>query len=333
MQRLLIAILLLAGLALAWEEGHAAERVRLALPPTGFALAPIYLAVGLEMFGELGLDLQRVNAPRPGLEVRALEAGQADFAFTSGDAWLSMPAGRPLSVVYAGLQRPLVNWVMRTEIARQRGVTEGSPLSQKLRALRGLTVGVTTSGSLSEQLVAFVALREGLKLGEDLRLVRLAGNDVWAAALKDGRADVGVHLVPFPELAVARGEAISFLDCARGEDAALSEFLMGALLVRTELIEQQGEKVRRVVRALYQAVRWALANPAAEVAKVLHPFMGRPELQETVEGVRAILPALNPHGRVTQRALATTADVVRQAGALRRPARFEEMVTNRFLPG
>jgi ABC-type nitrate/sulfonate/bicarbonate transport system substrate-binding protein len=333
MRRLLIAMLLLAGLGVSPQPSHAGEKIRLALGPTGFALAPAYLAMALGMFEQSELDVERVNAPRPGLEIGALEGGQADFAFASGDALLSRPPGRPLSIVYAGLQRPIVNWVMQTEIARQRGVSERSPLPQKLQALRHLAVGVTTSGSLGEQFVAFVAAREGLKIGEDLRLVRLGGSDAWAAALKDGRANVGVHLTPFPEMAVVRGDAISLINYAKGEDAALSEFLMGALLVRTEMADQQGETVRRAVRALYQAVRWALANPPEKVAEILHPFMGRRDPRETLEGVKTLLPALNPHGRVTERAFATTADIAEKAGLLRRPARFGELVTNQFLPG
>jgi ABC-type nitrate/sulfonate/bicarbonate transport system substrate-binding protein len=333
MRRLLIAMLFVVGLGLPLHSVQAAERVRLALGPTGFTLAPVYLAMALRLFEERGLEVERIGAPRPGLEIRALEAGQADFAFASGDALLSVPPGRPLLVVYSGLQRPIVNWVMRTETARRRGVTDGSPLSQKLRALRGLAVGVIASGSLGEQLAAYVAAREGLRIGEDVRLVRLGGSDGWAAALRDGRADAGLHLVPFPEMAVARGEAISLINYAKGEDAALSEFLMGALLVRAEFAERQGEQVRQVIRALYQAVRWALANPAAKVGEALHPYAGRADLRETVEGVKAILPALNPHGRITARAFATTTEIVEKAGALRRRVRFEELVTNQFLPG
>ncbi len=333
MRKLVIAIPLLVSLVAPLHSGQAAEKIRMALGPSGFTLAPVNLAIALRLFEERGLEVERIGAPRPGLEIRALEAGQADFAFASGDAVLSVPPGRPLLIVYSGLQRPIVNWVMRIETARQWGLTDGSPLPQKLRALRRLGVGVTTSGSLGEQLATYVAVREGLRGGEEFRLVRLGGSDDWAVALRDGRVDAGLHVVPFPEMAVVRGEAISLVNFAKGEDAALSEFLMGALLVRAEFAERQGEKVRQVVRALYQAVRWALTNPAAKVAEALHPVTGRADPRETAEGVKAILPALNPHGRITERAFTATMEVVEKAGLLRRRVRFEEMVTNQFLPG
>jgi ABC-type nitrate/sulfonate/bicarbonate transport system substrate-binding protein len=315
------------------DSVQAAEKVRMALGPSGFALAPVHLAAALGLFEEVGLDVERIGAPRPGLEIRALEAGQADFAFASGDALLSAPPGRALLVVYSGLQRPIVTWVMRTETARQRGVREGSPLSQRVRALRGLAVGVPAGGGLGELLARSVASREGLKIGEELRLVTVGGGDDWGAALKAGRVDAALHMAPFPEMAVQRGEAVSLINFAAGEDAAFSEFLMGALLVRAETVERHGEKVRQATRALYLAVRWALASPAEKVAETLQPYAGRKDPRETLAGVNAILPALNPHGRATERAFQATVEAVERAGMLRRPVRYEEIVTSRFLPG
>jgi NitT/TauT family transport system substrate-binding protein len=333
MRTLGVALPFIFMLAVSAGVGQAAEKVRLVLGSTGFALAPVHLAAALKTFAEAGLDVERIGAPRPGLEIRALEAGHADFAFASGDALLSLPPGRPLLVVYSGLQRPIVTWVMRSEVARQRGVSDGSPVSQRLRALRGLAVGVPGGGSLGELIAKSAASRAGLRIGDELRLVNLGGGDDWAASLKAGRVDAALHVTPLPEMAVARGEAVPLVAFAKGEDAALSEFLMGVLLVRADLAEQHGEKVRQAARALYQAVRWALANPAEKVAEALQPYMGRTDLRETLEGVKAIVPALNPHGRVTERALLATADIVERAGMLRRPVRYEEMVTGRFLPG
>ncbi|MBI4536916.1 MAG: ABC transporter substrate-binding protein [candidate division NC10 bacterium] len=328
-----IPLILLVCLCMPLSSSQAAETVRLALGPAGFTLAPVYLAVALGMFEEQGLAVKRISVPGPGLEVRALEGGQADLAFTSGDSLLSTPPGRPLLVVYSGLQRPIVNWVMRGEAARRHGISQGSPLSQKLRALRGLSVGVTAPGSLGERLATYVAAREGLRIGEDIRLISLGRSDGWAAALRDGRVDVGLNLVPLPEMAVVREEAVSLINYARGEDPGLSEFLMGVLLVRTELAQKQEEKVRRATRALYQAVRWALRSPTAKIAGALQPFMVRADSREIAEGVKAILPALNPYGLVTERAFTNTADVVEKAGSLRRRIRFEETVANQFLPG
>jgi NitT/TauT family transport system substrate-binding protein len=311
----------------------AAERVRLAVGSPGFTLVPLYLAQALGTFEAHGLETERVTTQGSGLEVKALEAGQADFAFTPGDVYLAVPPGRPLLAVHGGLQRPIFNWVMQSGAARQRGLSDKSPLAQRLRALRGLTVGVPLAGGFGEQLARYVVMREGLRVGDEVKLLPVGGGNGWVTSLRQGRVEAALHLIPFPELAIARGEAISLLSHTRGEDEDLGELLMGVLLVRRETAERQGEKVRQMTRALVQATRWALGSPPARVAGVLQPFFPRGDAAEILEGVRAILPALNPHGRISERAFRKTGEVLESSGALKRRLRFEEAVSNDFLPG
>ncbi|MFA5026485.1 MAG: ABC transporter substrate-binding protein [Candidatus Methylomirabilota bacterium] len=331
MRHLLCCLPLLLGFLLPPSPSHAGERIRVALEESGFALTPLHLAVALGTFEAQGLSVERINTQGRGLAAKALEGGQADFAFVSGDALLTAPPGRPLLVVYSGLSRPIVNWVLRTEAARRRGVDAGSPLRQKLWALRGLTVGVAAPGGLAERLARYVASREGWRIGEEMKLATLGSGPGWLAALREGRADAALSGVPFPELAVARGDAISLINHASGEDPDLADFLMGVLAVRAEQAERQGDLVRRAIRALRQAVRWGREHPPARVAALLQPFLGHADATETLEGVKAVLPALNPHGRVTPRGYAATVRVLEAAGAVSRRLPYEAVVSDEFL--
>jgi len=327
------ALWLILGLLLPAAPGGAAERVRLAVGAPSFTLTPVFLAQAVGTFEAQGLSVERLITQGSGLEIRALEAGQADFAFTSGDVYLGVPSGRPLVAVYSGVQRPIVNWVMQGGAARHRGLDAKSPLAQRLRALRGLSVGVPVPGGLAEQLARFVAAREGLRIGEDVKLVPVGSGGGWASSLREGRVEAALQMIPFPELAIARREAISLLSHTRGEDGELDQFLMGVLLVRRETAERQGETIRRMGRALSQAIRWALGSSPAEVGAALQPFFPRGQAAEILEGVRAVLPALNPHGRISEQAFRKTGEVLEGAGALKRRLRFEEAVSGDFLPG
>lgn len=329
MGRLLLGLVLVLGLAAG--PISAGERVRLALGPASLAALPVYLAMGLGRFEEAGLTLERVGTAGHGLAVRAVEAGQVDCAFDSGEALLGLPAGRPVQVVFTGVHRPIVNWVIRPDVALQRGITRTSPLAQKLLGLRGLTVGIPAPGSLPDLLARYVLLREGLRPGEEVKLASLGSGAGWGAGLRERRVEAALHEAPYPELAVARREAILLVAQSAGEDPALFQFLMGSLLVRGDAGEATGGWLRRVVRALQEATRWALANPPQAVAERLRPYLSQLEPREILEGVGAVLPALNPEGRTTPEALAATAEVVRLAGTLRRTPRFEELVRNDYV--
>jgi NitT/TauT family transport system substrate-binding protein len=312
----------------------AGEKVRLAIPAAALSMMPVYLAQGLALFGDEGLEVEGIATQGGGLEVKALAADQVDFAFTSGDAILGgRQRGQQLAIVFSGMHRPIINWVMTREAAMQRGLSANSPLDQKLRTLKGLTFGLDQRGALAEHLADYTLRKVGLKLNSDVKLVSLGSGPEWLTRLRGGRADVALGMVPFPEMAVAQGSAILLIDNARGDDPAFPEFLMANLAVRRDYLERNPGTVRKMVRAMYRANRWALANPPEAVAEVLQPFLSRIEPTALLEGVKAALPAVTPHGRTTERALEITREVLEKVGLLKKEIPFREVVVNDYVPG
>lgn len=330
MHRLAAVILCILCILLPLASGQAGERVRLAVGTSGFLLTPVYLASALGRFEAQGLSVERIGTLGQGLALKALEGGQVDFAFVSGDALLGTPPGRPLVIVHAGLARPIAGWVLRAETARQRGVTSSSPLPQKIAVLRGLTLGVPANDGLAAPLAHYLAAREGWRAGESVKLALLGSGAGWIAALADGQADAGLHWTPWPGLAVARGQAIPLIDYAAGEDGDLADFLMGVLVVRAETADRQEDLVRRTVRALRQAGHWGRAESPEKVASLLEPFLGGLDAAEVLAGVKAVRPALSPHGRPTRGGFAALVRVLEAAGPVQRRAPYEALVRDRF---
>jgi NitT/TauT family transport system substrate-binding protein len=312
----------------------AGERVRLATSATALSMMPVYLAQGLALFADEGLEVEGIATQGAGLEIKALAADQVDFAFTSGDAILAaIQQGRQLAIVFSGMNRPIVNWAMNQEVAMQRGLAASNPLDQKLRALKGLTIGLDQRGALAERLAEYALRKAGLKPDSDVKVVSLGAGPEWLTRLRNRRADVALGVVPLPEMAVAQGSAILLIDNARGEDPSLPEFLMGNLVTRRDYLERNPGTVRKMVRAMYRANRWALANPPETVADVLQPFLSRIEASALLDGVKVVLPALTPHGRTTERAVEVTGEILEKAGLLKKKPSFTEIVVNDYVPG
>lgn len=312
----------------------AGERVRLAISATALSMLPVYLAQGLALFSDEGLDVEGIVTQGAGLEIKALAAEQVDFAFTSGDAILAaIQQGQPLAIVFSGMNRPIVNWAMHKDVAMQRGLAASSPLDRKLRELKGLTIGLDQRGGLAEHLADYALRKVGLKPRTDVRIVSLGSGPEWLTRLRSRRADLALGMVPLPEMAVAQGSAVLLIDNARGEDPAFPEFLMANLVARRDYLEKNPGIARKMVRALYRANRWALANPPERVADVLQPFLSRIEPSALLEGVKLVLPAVTPHGRTTLRAVGVTFDILQEAGLLKKRAPFTEIVVNDYVPG
>jgi sulfonate transport system substrate-binding protein len=312
----------------------AGEKVRLAIPATALSMLSVYLAQGLALFGDEGLEVEGIATQGGGLEIKALVADQVDCAFTSGDAILAaIQRGQQLAVVFSGMNRPIINWAMAREVAMSRGLTASSPLDQKLRALKGLTIGLDQRGALAEHLAEYALWKAGLKPNSDVKLVSLGSGPEWLSRLQGRRADVALGVVPLPEMAVAQGSAILLIDNTRGEDPSFPEFLMGNLTVRRDYLERSPQTVRKMVRAMYRANRWALANPPETVAEVLQPFLSRIEPSALLDGVKAVLPAVTPHGRTTERAMEVTREVLEKAGLLKKEVPIRGVVVNDYVPG
>lgn len=330
---LLPVTLFALGFAIPTGPAEAAQKIKITMPAVSIAMGPVYLAKGRGYFAEEGLDAEVVSTPGGGPDIMALIAGEADFTFTPGDnALLAQQQGRKIKMVMSGLNRLIINWAIHKDVARAKGLSESTPLPEKLAALKGLTVGVTQLGALTAHLATFVLRRAGYVPHQDVKLIAVGSGPTWIAALENRRVDAGLAATPILDTAIHRGFALMFLNNAKGEDPSIPEFLMEDLIARAETLEHNPELVRKVVRAMVKANRWALNNPPEQVAEALRPFLGKTDPAILLAGVGSAVTTFSPDGRISERSVQITQDVLEQAGLLRRRISFAEAATNDFLP-
>lgn len=331
---LLLALVVSPTLSPGPVSAQALKKVKLTMPVVALSMSPVYLAQAKGYFVEEGLDVEMISTGGGGPDIKALIAGEADFTFTPGDnVILAYQEGKRLVMVMTGLHRLIINWAMHREVATAKGITETTPLAEKLKALKGLTVGVTQPGALTAHLAAFVIRKAGYVPQQDVKIIPIGAGPTWLAALENRKVDVALTATPVPETAVSRGFALMFINNARGEDPSIPEFLMENLITRPEVIEKNPDLVRRMVRALSKANKWALASTPEQVAEALKPSLGKNAPPEVfLAGVRSTLPALSPDGRTSERSVQITQDILDQAGILKKRVPYAEVVTNDFLP-
>jgi len=337
MKRTRLALLPVAtlalGLGIPLGRAQAAQKIKVTMPAVSIAMSPVYLAQGRGYFAEEGLDVEMVATPGGGPDIMALIAGEADFTFTPGDnALLAQQQGRKIVMVMSGLNRLIINWAIHKDVARAKGIAESTPLPEKLQALKGLTVGVTQLGALTAHLATFVVRKAGFVPHQDVRLVAVGSGPTWLAALENRKVDLGLAATPILDTAIHRGYALMFLNNAKGEDPSIPEFLMEDLLARSETLEQNPELVRKMVRAMLKANAWARNGAPEQVAEALRPFLGKTDPVVLLAGVRSAVPTFSPDGRISERSVQITQDILEQAGLLKRRIPFAEAATNDFLP-
>src|SRR6266566_3520776 len=335
MQRLM-TIFFIALFYLGWfsypADAQAPRKVKMTIPVIAHSMTPVFLAQNKGFFTEEKLEVDITSTAGGGPDIRALIAGDVEFSFTTGDnVILAQQEGKRLLMVMSGLHRLFINWAMHKDVAKTKGVTESMPLADKIKALKGLTVGVTNPGALTAHLAAFVIRKAGYNPQQDVNVIPIGSGPTWLAALENRKVDVALTAPPVPETAISRGLAIMFINNAKGEDPSIPEFLMENLVARPETVAKEADLVRRMVRALTRANQWALKSSPEQVADALKPFMAKIDPELLLSGAKSVLPALSPDGRTSERSFQTTQDILEQAGILKKRAPYAELVTNEFL--
>ena len=264
MKRVMMAVgvlLVCVGGGCALADAEAPREVRMTIPGVGQSMAPVYVAQTRGFFADEKLDLDITSTGGGGPDIRALIAGDVDFSFTTGDnVILAHQEGKRLVMVSSGLNKVFINWAMHKEAAKAKGITESMPLAEKIRALKGLTVGVTNPGALTAHLAAFVIRKAGYTPQQDVQIIPIGAGPTWLAALENRKIDVALTAPPVPETAISRGYAIMFINNARGEDPSIPEFLMENLLARPETAQNEADLGRRLAPLLVRAYPWALKS-------------------------------------------------------------------------
>ena len=335
MKRLTAIALAAAVVQLVWTAAWAQNlrKVKMTIPVVAHSMTPIYVAQSKGYFKDEGLEVDVTSTSGGGPDIRALIAGDVDFSFTTGDnVILAQQEGKKLLMVASGLNKIFINWAMHKESAKAKGITESSSLNDKLKALKGLTIGFTNPGALTAHLAGFVTRKAGYAPQQDVNMIAIGSGPTWIAALENRKVDVALTAPPVPETAVGRGFAIPFLSYTQYAELGAPEFLMENLIVRPDTAAKDPELVRKMTRAVVKANKWALQATPEQLAEALKPFMAQTDPALLLSGAKAVLPTISPDGRTSERSVQVTQDLLEQAGLLKKRVPYSELVVNDFLP-
>lgn len=329
----LVGVLALGALFIAFVvPARGADRIKISVPIASTTFAPLYHARAAGYFAEAGVDVEIIVIPGPA-SLQAVIAGDAQFALIPGTYQLmAHEKGQRLPAVMSVLTRNSINIVMHQEAARTKGITDKSPLADKIRALKGLKLAASTPGSISHQVFVYYLLKAGLDPQKDAEIVGLGSEPARLAALEQRHIDAFASASPAPEGAVARGFGVMVVDNAAGEDPDFAEFMMDVLVTTSETIKQQPALIRKVVSALLKSNAWLLDHPAEQGVPFMKPALGRHDDAVILTGLQKTRLGIPRDGRITERAVTLTQEFLRKVGALKSTIPYDQLVTNEFLP-
>ncbi len=328
----LLMMLLSAALAFV-TPAFGAEEIVLTQPVDSLSFFPVYVARSLGYFKDEGINLRVLSSAGGGPHIQAVLAGKAQFTASPGTYQLNaLKEGQKLIGVIDLLNRNVIGAVIHKDVAGRLGITEDTPFEEKIKKLKGLTLGITRPGALTDNVARQLVRMAGYEPGKDVRILGVGGASAIVPALENRKIDVMLISTPHPERAIGEGFGMWFVNNAKGENPRLREFMMTSLMATPEYIEANPELTRKMVRALKRSLAYIHSHSIDDIVKTVEPFFGdrvRPALlRSAVETVKAASVA---DGFMSEEAVRATVRLLRESGKDIPDYTVKDVFTDRFL--
>ncbi|MGF7055761.1 ABC-type nitrate/sulfonate/bicarbonate transport system substrate-binding protein [Bosea sp. OAE752] len=271
--RMGLAVLsLAAGFTLAGVVGPAMaqQNVTLALPAQSLLFAPAYIAAERGYFREAGIEPKIVYVAGPGV-LTAVLGKSADFAMISGGIQIAAAVRNQKLVAIANTQdRFTTDIVVRKPVADKLGAVPPGDALARIRALKGLTIGIDAVNGLPHSFLRYLARKAGMNPETDFTITALQPQ-AMVAAMKSGTIEAMAFSPPFSLTAVNDGGALWIT----GPDVDLPEmktFPYNVVLVRPDYCQAEAAACRGFTTAIGKAVALMRSDPAASLAALGKTF-------------------------------------------------------------
>lgn len=314
---------------------HAADSVTLTQPVDSLSFFPVYVARAKGYFEEEGLEVNVKATAGGGPHLTAVFAGEAEFTASPGTYQINaLNQDKKVIGVIDLLHRNIIGMVIHKEAAAKVGITADMPLMERVKRAKGLTVGVTRPGALTDDLARNIFERAGLKVPGDVRIIGVGGAGTQLPAFRNRKIDILTISTPHPERILSEGLGIWFVNWAAGEDPAIKDFMMSTLMTTPQLVKEKPELVQRMVRALRKSIQYINDTSVDQLTKDMTPFFGkRVEPAALRLSVQTVKGAVNPSGRMSEAAVATTFKLMKKPGKLEslKSLKLDDVWTGQFL--
>ena len=271
-----------------------------------------------------------------GPHLTAVLAGKAEFTASRGTYQLNaLNSGKRAIGFVDLLRRNIIGMVIHKDAAKKAGIKDGMPLMEKVKRAKGLKVGVTRPGALTDVLARNLLGRAMMKVPADVRILAVGGRRTMLPAFKNRKIDIFTISTPHPERMLSQGLGIWFVNWAgrrgQGHQGVHDDGRHGHAQAhegapsprqadgraRHEVPEIHPENVHRAAHQGHDAVfRQGASTPEALRISVA-----------TVKG------AVNPTGKMTDEAVQTTFNIMKSGGKLKnlKSVKRSDVWTDEFL--
>jgi NitT/TauT family transport system substrate-binding protein len=297
----------------AWAAAGPPEKPRLTLgiPLDAASFTPVYVAAA-RTWKPQGLDIELISFRGDAEVAQALAGNSIDLSLQSLDGLINLiNAGQPVRGFYAGFYQSDFAWLAQPKI-------------KQWKDLKGGTAGVSTYGSLTDQLTRYVLRRNGLEPEKDVQIVQAGTTASMLQALKAGRLSLGILSPPFKWMAQEAG----FTWLGTQTDIA-PQWPKHAFLAKTRFIDENPNTLRAFLRAHVAALALARADAALTVDLLIERLKWSKDYAQ--RAYAETMPAYDTRGRLPDQHMDVFWSIEIAGGAVKEAWPDAKLIDDRFI--
>lgn len=237
--------------------------------PTGVLIwAPVLLAQAEGYFAKEGVSVALTETNGAPIAISAVLSGSAQVAGGAlSDAFSAAVQGKPLVAFASVVTRNGDDIVATKAFASKVGLTSSSPIAEKVKALKGATLGIVSTGDITQEYFDWLLRKYGVNPSGET-FVPFPTPAAALGALAHNEVDALVYPAPVPNTAIAAGSAIMWVNTAEGE---VSPPYWVGLMTTPTFIKTHSAAIRAVARAVEAALVMIKTHPA-QAESAVRPY-------------------------------------------------------------
>ena len=201
----------------------------------------------------LNVDVATVGGASS-LMIEAVSSGSAEFGNPGTlTALQAIRQGAKIKII-GSIANNQLTAVINNVTMKKLGVTPTAPIEERMRVLKGLTIGTNPLGSSYYQMTRNYLRQYGLDPDKDARVVGVGDTSALLTGLVQGRFDVIMTASGIVEQAIALDSGTMWFSCARGDIPGAREAIVSVVVARTDFVEKRAADVDAFRAALGDAL-------------------------------------------------------------------------------
>jgi len=323
----------LAGLILSSQPSRAEpDAVKFVIPTVSLTFTAAYVAEDAGLWQKEGLSVTVLHILGLGA-MNAVISGSAEFAQnTAGGFTRAAVRGQRLLAIANLIDRPMMELVIRKDIALAAGFDAKAPLALRGKILAGHTFSAGAVNSILHGYLKIVARRAGIDPERDVRMAPMEESNVFPS-FRSKAIDGFVLSQPWTAQVVRDGDAVVVASSPNGDLPELVPFGYNLLVTRPEVCAKRREVCVKMGRAMTAAARFIHDHPR-ETAAILKKRFAKVDDDLIATSLAAITKA-TPLPPIVNRADLENADTYNVAAGLMREderlSSYEGLYTSEFV--